>query len=182
MKNLDEIYNALGYEGESIFENRVMRNTHPNTQPCINNFEKLKDEFDSFTIDTDEKIVKDWIVRVLDGYRWENRDQSYFDPHYRFDMSGYSIDGTLECDFNNQQIIRRFGMFGIFKKLAFINIIAYKGSIGYVYCPWDEFALGTGMSYFHQFHFCGEGTIDIIYHMIKSVHWELEGRSTRRTS
>lgn len=81
------------------------------------------------------------------------------EPHRRFDMSGYGENGS--CHIYNTSILNLFSDCGIYDRMKFLYLDAYKGSMTLHYAMWEE----------DEFHcdkeeYSGLGTVDIIIEIL----------------
>ena len=88
------------------------------------------------------------------------RERLKLNKHQRFDMSGYGENGS--CHINNTEILNLFSDLGIYNRVKFLNLDAYKGMMTLYYAGWndDEFRCD-------EKDLSGYGTVEIIKEILK---------------
>lgn len=83
-----------------------------------------------------------------------------------FDMTGYGAN--MNCDRMNNEILERFRKYGIFNRLAFYYMQAYKGSMTFYFMPWKTRQLIVLDNYI------GYGTEEILADVFENIykHWD----------
>jgi hypothetical protein len=96
-----------------------------------------------------------------------------------FDMTGYAAN--MECDRQNNELLERFRKYGIFNRLAFYYIAAYKGTMFFYYLPWKQqsFDCDRSMEQCMVIRFDGDGTEEILNSIFTAVYSCWEGNYRR---
>ena len=99
----------------------------------------------------------------------------------RFDMSGY--DANMGCDRWNNDLLERFRKYGIFNRVAFYYITAYKGNMIFHFLPWRSAQAAGNWDWSTEEHiskeFCGKGTVEILIDIFSTLYKYWEGNYRR---
>ena len=120
--------------------------------------EKLSDKIEGMNKQELESFVRERLKfdrHELEGLNIDGDKE----PHRRFDMSGYGENGS--CHIYNTKILNLFADCGIYDRMKFLYLDAYKGGMTLHYATWDEDEFRCDKE-----EYAGLGTVEIIIEIL----------------